>query len=261
MSDFKFSCPHCDQHIACDQSYYGVQINCPTCSASIKVPMGYKPAPSPSSNVAGPTLAQSAPVRTALRGALPMGFQRKLHSPSTPRGKSGFTTGRAPVSSMDAISKDKSMSFREKLSAKFGAPQPKWFWGVAGLLFLLSLVGLAEPSGIAFLVFFIILFLLGLAIWLMHAVDAFRNSSLRRGLFVLLLPGYLGRYVHKHCTNLLLRRLVSAEALGVLLIIVTGNMKSFDGTIFNHQDSESDSERMTTRAEAGFASPKTSSRR
>ena len=156
---------------------------------------------------------------------------------------------------MDAINKDKSLSFREKLSAKLGAPQPKWFWGVAGLFFLLSLVGLAEPSGVAFLVFFIIIWLVGFAIWLMHAADAFRNSSIRRGLLVLLLPGYLGRYFHKHCTNLFLRRLVSTEALGALLIIVTAYIKNFDGTIFDHQDSKSDSASMTTQAEAGFASP------
>ena len=39
MSDFKFSCPNCDQHIAYDESYYGVQINCPACSTPIKIPV------------------------------------------------------------------------------------------------------------------------------------------------------------------------------------------------------------------------------
>ena len=24
MSEFKFSCPNCDQHIACDESYHGI---------------------------------------------------------------------------------------------------------------------------------------------------------------------------------------------------------------------------------------------
>lgn len=38
MSEFKFSCPHCGQHIQCDISYSGAQINCPSCQKSIVVP-------------------------------------------------------------------------------------------------------------------------------------------------------------------------------------------------------------------------------
>ena len=29
MSEFKFSCPHCDQHIQCDSKFSGRQIQCP----------------------------------------------------------------------------------------------------------------------------------------------------------------------------------------------------------------------------------------
>jgi len=42
MAEFKFSCPHCDQHIQCDTDHSGMQINCPTCEQAIVVP----PAPS-----------------------------------------------------------------------------------------------------------------------------------------------------------------------------------------------------------------------
>jgi len=38
MSDFKFSCPHCDQHIACDTSLSGRQLQCPACHHLIRVP-------------------------------------------------------------------------------------------------------------------------------------------------------------------------------------------------------------------------------
>ena len=48
MAEFKFSCPRCKQHIQCDSSYVGSQINCPLCRQAIIVP----PAP-PSAAPAG----------------------------------------------------------------------------------------------------------------------------------------------------------------------------------------------------------------
>ena len=38
MSEFKFSCPSCGQHILCDDGFSGTQINCPTCQQAITVP-------------------------------------------------------------------------------------------------------------------------------------------------------------------------------------------------------------------------------
>lgn len=38
MSEFKIACPNCQQHIACDESYAGLQISCPTCGAPMKLP-------------------------------------------------------------------------------------------------------------------------------------------------------------------------------------------------------------------------------
>ncbi len=38
MSEFKFSCPNCQQNIAATSEYVGAQINCPSCQASITVP-------------------------------------------------------------------------------------------------------------------------------------------------------------------------------------------------------------------------------
>jgi hypothetical protein len=38
MPEFKFTCPHCRQHIQCDISYAGSQINCPSCRQAITVP-------------------------------------------------------------------------------------------------------------------------------------------------------------------------------------------------------------------------------
>jgi len=38
MSEFKFTCPQCKQHIQCDASYVGSQINCPACRQTVTVP-------------------------------------------------------------------------------------------------------------------------------------------------------------------------------------------------------------------------------
>jgi hypothetical protein len=55
MSDFKFACPHCGQHIAGDERYGGQQIRCPHCQRGIEVPLAR--ASSPLARPARPRLA------------------------------------------------------------------------------------------------------------------------------------------------------------------------------------------------------------
>lgn len=38
MSEIKFACPHCRQHIICDSDYGGLPIDCPDCKGSLLVP-------------------------------------------------------------------------------------------------------------------------------------------------------------------------------------------------------------------------------
>jgi hypothetical protein len=38
MSELKFSCPACDQHISCGKAYGGHVIHCPNCCAELRVP-------------------------------------------------------------------------------------------------------------------------------------------------------------------------------------------------------------------------------
>jgi hypothetical protein len=47
MSDLKFSCPHCQQHIEAESGYAGIQINCPSCQGALIVPGTPLPAPPP----------------------------------------------------------------------------------------------------------------------------------------------------------------------------------------------------------------------
>jgi hypothetical protein len=38
MSEIKFACPHCGQHIACDSDYVSLCIECPSCGGSLAIP-------------------------------------------------------------------------------------------------------------------------------------------------------------------------------------------------------------------------------
>jgi len=38
MSEFKFACPHCQQHLQCDEQFSGREIQCPTCHVFIRIP-------------------------------------------------------------------------------------------------------------------------------------------------------------------------------------------------------------------------------
>ena len=38
MSEFKFSCPQCEQHLQCDEQFAGRQIQCPRCNHLIRIP-------------------------------------------------------------------------------------------------------------------------------------------------------------------------------------------------------------------------------
>lgn len=38
MKEFKFECPHCRQHLACDAQHSGRQIQCPGCNHLIRIP-------------------------------------------------------------------------------------------------------------------------------------------------------------------------------------------------------------------------------
>ena len=38
MSEFKFSCPHCEQHFLCDEQFSGREMQCPNCKILIHIP-------------------------------------------------------------------------------------------------------------------------------------------------------------------------------------------------------------------------------
>ncbi len=73
MSEFKFSCPACGQHLSCSRDYAGVPITCPTCQKQFAVPApGPPPIPSrppivPQRPPPPATLSRTAPQRAGSR--------------------------------------------------------------------------------------------------------------------------------------------------------------------------------------------------
>ncbi len=50
MTEIKIFCPHCGQHIQCEESYRGTQINCPACKQLFLIPKArHSPPPAPPS--------------------------------------------------------------------------------------------------------------------------------------------------------------------------------------------------------------------
>jgi DNA-directed RNA polymerase subunit RPC12/RpoP len=38
MNEFKFNCPHCNQHLQCDEQHSGREIQCPSCNVLLRIP-------------------------------------------------------------------------------------------------------------------------------------------------------------------------------------------------------------------------------
>jgi len=60
MSEIKFSCPICAQHISCDAQWAGMQIKCPACEKEILIPVP------PSAPAATPPPPSARPLRVGL---------------------------------------------------------------------------------------------------------------------------------------------------------------------------------------------------
>jgi hypothetical protein len=78
MAELKFSCPHCGQHIQCDELWGGHQIQCPACHGDLTVP----------AQVSAPTpMAAPPPAPPARPSSQPAAPRRPLAPPQT--GKMG----------------------------------------------------------------------------------------------------------------------------------------------------------------------------
>ena len=65
MTDIKFSCPQCGQHISCDEPWAGRQIECPLCHGNIVVPQVQAPSEVPVATVPSRGSSKAAGARLA----------------------------------------------------------------------------------------------------------------------------------------------------------------------------------------------------
>ena len=86
MSEFKISCPTCQQHLTCEESYRGAEFACPTCGGVITVPAAA------SSPVPGGLRIGHASPASAVPHAMQPHVVRSPQRPSVPTGKSWITT-------------------------------------------------------------------------------------------------------------------------------------------------------------------------
>jgi hypothetical protein len=61
MADIKFACPHCSQHITCDELWGGHQLDCPNCKNPLSVPAVAAPAPATPAAAAPRSLTPKVP--------------------------------------------------------------------------------------------------------------------------------------------------------------------------------------------------------
>ena len=113
MNDIKIACPGCGQHIACDDTWAGRQIACPTCQQPLVIPpASATPAPRPvppagSASVPSPIPLPSPPAKPPTppaSGATRVPAPRPTPVPQPkPRGPSGKTSGLAIASLLCSI--------------------------------------------------------------------------------------------------------------------------------------------------------------
>src|SRR5947207_10982517 len=76
MSEFKFSCSQCGQHLAADDSWIGQSIQCPSCQATLVVPRPAAPPPVPKISVTPslpPVIPKTPATFAAAQTAAPTG--------------------------------------------------------------------------------------------------------------------------------------------------------------------------------------------
>lgn len=200
MSDVKFSCPACSQHIRCDASLGGTQVECPACRAPMIVPgagaVPLPPAPVPGCPACGKAFAADAVIctecglnlRTGERMPAPSGAsaQRMTEAPSRKAMESGM---------------------------------PTWLWGIVGGLGLLLAAGWFSP-GMA-TAYAVVSGLFSLVVGILVLIAAFKES-VGQGFLTLCIPFYVLYFVYGRLEDRLLRALFTVALISrVLGLVIT----------------------------------------
>lgn len=208
MADFKFSCPHCQQHIQADEGYAGMQINCPACHGSLTVP-----APA-----TGPATA-APPVRLTIRGstAAPAAAEAPppLHQPPSAGTNACPSCGNALARGAvlctkcgyNLVTRQRTVAGRPAAPGKpqVRSGEPPWYatpWPYLGLVVVLLGVfyALGRQNPAMMLGFVAVTVLYVLTVHIMVLVAAFRES-VGTGFLALCIPIYAIYFVFKISEN------------------------------------------------------------
>ena len=203
MSELKFSCPHCQQHIQCDPGYAGMEIACPACNNQMLVPgQVAQPAPAVAAGVAcpgcGTILAPDAMLCTQCGYHLGTGQRLQPPMVSTPRPGPGAYAAAAAAA-------------RKKPPAEGWAKNPNVVAGIALAVFVvLWILGRTDPK--LAMVYLGVQAIYSLVVWIMVLVAAFGEST-GTGFMTLCIPCYILYFVYGQSESPLLKGLFSVSIL------------------------------------------------
>jgi hypothetical protein len=207
MSDLKFACPHCQQHIQCESGYAGMQIACPACANSLVVP-GQAPAPVPvpvPARIPGlpptPTAANCpnchAPLSRGAAVCLKCGYN--LVTGQRSQSRTGVGAGRPAAAASEGWATNPSV----------------WAGILIGVFGLLYVFARTSPVGAMVFVGLALLFYLGISITVL--VFAFKESA-GTGFMTLCIPFYALYFVYGLNDNPMLKALYSVALLVMVAI-------------------------------------------
>src|SRR5262245_24638092 len=208
MSDIKFACPACQQHISADQGYAGMEIACPACSARMIVPgtparvsipapvpspAYVPPPPAPSQYATSPATASGCPSCGAV---LPRGAVICTKCGYNIATKQRIVAGRV-------VAPGKAMAPRGDVKW-YATPYP--YLGVLGLVYVVLYALAHSNDGMK------IVYLLSCALFIFTAhicvvVSAFKDS-VGKGFLCLCIGIYAIYYTFKESDSTLLKTLI-----------------------------------------------------
>jgi hypothetical protein len=226
MSEIKFACPSCQQHIQADAGYAGMQIDCPACKAKMIVP-GTRPAPMAAPPAPIPVPVPISAAATAYAPPPPSSAPAAGACPSCggalPRGAVLCT-----VCGYNLATRQRTVAGRPAALGRptAAAPEAVWYktpYPYLGLLMVVLglLYWLGQTNPFMKLAFIGVAALYTFGMHIMVAISAFRESA-GTGLMALCIPFYAVYYVFKVSEDQTLQLLYGvAFLLNIILRFIT----------------------------------------
>lgn len=212
MSDFKFSCPHCGQHIEAGADYAGLEINCPACGGALVVSGAvHAPPPVPA------LLARSA--RSGVAEPAPAGSSCPSCSAPLARGAVVCTQCGYNLTTKKGPNKKRRKAHKKRAADQWETPWYKTPYPYVGVLVLvlgvLYLLGRENPAIMLLLVGIAVLYVL--VTHLIVVVAAFREG-VGTGFLTLCIPFFAIYFVFKVSDSDILKVLYGAAILINLIL-------------------------------------------